>query len=209
MLYEWFKDKVFDGPTGPGSYGKYLQSIVPMLAEVLRWTPRCGTVINAGGHLGQVSLALSVFFDHVITVEVAPDNFAWLSDNVAREPRIKTICGALGDGNPVSLVRAKYSPCHHAIGPGDIPCYRVDDLVHDRQLKLDTLILDLQGGDLVALQHATATMRTQKPTLVVEESVRWMRRYGRKPGDVEHFVAEYGYRKVSETDKDITYIVKG
>lgn len=198
----WLPDAVYAGPDGLQAYGKYQKTARPTVDLVLSQTPRYGTVLQAGGHIGLMALALAMRFTEVWTAEAAADNYTCLLSNTAEVPTIHALYGALGDGHPVALVRAKYSPCHYARGPGAVPCYRIDDLETG---PLDALVLDLEGGELVALQHAQQTLRRDHPLVVVEEYPRWFRRYNRQPGDVSRFLAGFGYQAVGHTEMDIAY----
>ena len=201
---QWFAGRTFHGPRGLDAYGDYQRYAIPTLALVLTHAASYGTVVHAGGHIGLVSLALAERFAHVLTFEAADDNFAWLARNVRDAPQVQARYGALGDGQPVALVRAKYSACHHAKGPGAVPCYRVDDLDVS---SLDVLLLDIEGGELVALHHAEETLRRCRPLVVVEEYARWMRRYARHPGDVAHFLAGFHYQQVGASAFDVAFAV--
>ena len=200
----WFVGRTFHGPRGLDAYGDYQKYAIPTLALVFTHVAHHGTVVHAGGHIGLVSLALATRFERVLTFEAAADNFALLAQNVGHEPRIQVTYGALGDGNPVALVRAKYSACHHAKGPGDVPCYRIDDLGLSH---LDCLLLDVEGGELVVLRHATETLRRLRPLVVVEEYARWMRRYDRQPGDVARFLAGQGYQQMGMSQFDVAFAI--
>jgi FkbM family methyltransferase len=205
-VQRWFAGRTFHGPRGQAPYGNYQAYAVPTLALVYQYAQQYGTVVHAGGHIGLVSLALAARFARVVTFEPAADNYAWLAQNVGACPRIQATYGALGDGQPVALVRAKYSACHHAKGPGTIPCYRIDDL---GLAAVDVLLLDIEGGELLALQHAVETLRRCRPLLIVEEYPRWMRRYDRQPWDVARFVAELGYRQVGTSALDVAFAFEG
>ena len=198
----WFAGQTFLGPAGRQPYGKYVENTLSTLALVWAHTLRYGTVLHAGGHLGLMSLALATQFAHVHVIEAATDNYAWLTANIAGHPQIHATYGALGDGEPVTLVRHKYSACHHAQGPGEVPCYRIDDLV---TAPLDVLLLDLEGGELVALHHAMNTLRRWHPLLIVEEVPKCLARYGRQPGEVTQFVAALGYRQVGASSLDLAF----
>lgn len=203
-LEEWFVGKTFMGPHGLHAYGKYVKLFLPTMILVFKHTRHFGTILQAGGHIGVVTLAMASRFQRVETFECADDNFAWLTENIAPHPHINATYGALGDGEPVQVIRHKYSAEHHARGPGDVPCFRIDDLGLN---SLDTMVLDLEGGELVALQHATETLQRFRPVLVIEEFQRWMRRYGRQPGDVANFLEPFGYRVVDEHEPDLVFVV--
>lgn len=194
--------QTYAGPAGLAAYGKYWQAMQPTLALVWTHTPHYGTVLHAGGHLGFLSLALAQRFQQVYVYEAAADNYAWLAQNVAEEPRIHATYGALGDGQPVALIRHKYSATHHARGPGNVPCYRIDAICPPG---LDVLLLDLEGGEMVALHHAQETLHRWRPLLIVEEWPRWHRRYNRQAGDVARYVARWGYQQIAAAGMDLVF----
>ena len=200
-----FHGQEFEGPDGRAAYGKYQVALLPTFALVEAYATRFGTALHAGGHLGLLSLALATRFTQVITYEVAEDNFGWLAANVAQEPRIDARYGALGDGEPVACVRAKYSMCHYAHGPGVVPCTRIDNLGLE---SLDLLLLDLEGGEVVALQHALETIQRCRPLIICEEWPRWFKRYGRQSGDVTTLLATVGYRLVGTSPLDLAFLPK-
>lgn len=193
---------LYHGPQGLAAYGKYWKAMEPTLELVWRHTTQYGTILHGGGHLGLMSLALAQRFQAVYVYEAAEDNYGWLAANVAEEPRIQATYGALGDGQPVALIRHKYSATHHARGPGDVPCYRIDDVCPP---SLDVLLLDLEGGELVALQHAQETLAKHRPLLIIEEWFRWARRYDRELGDVARFLDPFGYRQIDAARMDLVF----
>ena len=202
----WPAGQLYEGPNGRQLYGKYQDNAALTLPLVWQHAPGFDHVLHAGGHLGFLSLALASRFALVDVFEAAADNCVWLCANTAQQPRIRVTYGALGDGQPVDVVRHKYSATHHVVTGGAVPCYRIDDLPLDG---LDVLLLDLEGGELVALQHAQQTLRRWHPLLVVEEVPKTLARYGRHQGDVAALLAPLGYRPVGTTALDVAYRYKG
>ena len=198
----WPEGQRFHGPDGRRAYGKYQTAARVTLDLVFRHTAHCGTILHGGGHIGVVSLALATRFAHVRVFEAADDNYAWLAANVAHEPRIAATYGALGDGQPSAVVRHKYSATHHVRGPGNVPCYRIDDL---GLTDLDVVLLDLEGGEMVALHHAQETILRCRPLLVIEEWPRWMPRYRRQPGDVDRLLTSLGYTYIDAAGFDLVF----
>lgn len=202
----WPARRTYAGPLGRQPYGKYQQNALVTLPLIWAYAPGFRRILHAGGHIGLMSLALATRFARVDVYEAAEDNYEWLCTNTARVKRIHATYGALGDGEPAQVVRHKYSATHHVVPGGAVPCYRIDDLALD---DLDALVLDLEGGELIALQHAVATLERWHPLVIVEESPKTRRRYGRQAGDVAQFLTPLGYHAVATTALDVAFLWQG
>jgi FkbM family methyltransferase len=151
------------------------------------------TVVQAGGNVGVMPAMLAEHFDHVVTFEPDPDNYACLLQNVP-ETNVSIYQYALGAASATNMnmvhVSDNCGQSYIAAVPGNIGMLRLDEM----DLKdVDLIILDVEGYELEALKGATDTIARCKPVIVVEEN-GLCERYGVNKGAALDWLADvHGY----------------
>jgi hypothetical protein len=69
----------------------------------------------------------------------------------------------------------------------DVAVVRIDDVIAE-SVKVDFIKLDIEGGELQALQGAVDTIARSSPVIVFEAGARSTGRYGVTPGQLFEFV---------------------
>lgn len=162
-------------------------------------------VVQAGGNCGVWPRALAKKFDVVYTYEPDADNFVCLSVNTAHLDNVIRMQAALGEHHElVDLVRSNPANCGaYHVNPdavGIVPVVRIDDLAIDA---CDLIVLDIEGGELVALKGAANTIGFHRPVIMLEDK-GLSERYGIAKGDATTWLAnQFGYRLVGAVHRDI------
>ncbi|MCB9683112.1 MAG: FkbM family methyltransferase [Alphaproteobacteria bacterium] len=69
----------------------------------------------------------------------------------------------------------------------------LDDFTRDHGLQVDVLKCDVEGAELKVLQGGVATLRRDKPALMVEILRKWCKPYGYHPNDILTLLRGLGY----------------
>lgn len=168
-------------------------------------------VIQAGGRVGLWPHVLSVHFEKVITLEPDRVNFECLQANLAaNHPNVVAFDAALGRSKRFAYLNpSELSSGEHFIRPlGERPdrhadkvqMISIDELMREETGHVDAIFLDVEGYELEAIAGASAVLREDRPTLILEENDLGGR-YGVNRGDLERALAPLGYRQVGEYAK--------
>lgn len=141
---------------------------VQAAALIAQLAPARRTVVQAGGCSGLWPLALSHYFDRVYTFEPSPENFAYLTANVASRANVIASPCALGEtSRRVGLARPRpQAGLWRVEGDGEIPMQALDDVLGDEPV--DALVLDVEGSELAAWRGAARVIDTHRPLLWFE-----------------------------------------
>lgn len=172
-----------------------------ILYDVLDHTPKRGVVVQAGGNVGVLAMALAKHFDKVYTFEPDDDNFRCLVYNVTAKNVVKTQV-ALGEAQGRAGMNVFPANCgSHAIeGAGDTLIETVDSLNLD---SCDLIILDVEGYEFFALKGAAQTIKRCRPTIAIEDK-GLSQRYGIAKGESPRWLIDnFGYRIVREDKRDV------
>lgn len=163
-----------------------------------------GLCIQAGGACGVWPWHLAQYFDQVMTFEPESRNFACLVCNTAELDNVEPFGLALSDrpgraGITVDDFEATNCGAYYLTDGDRIECTTVDAL----QCAPDLIQLDIEGGELAALQGAVETLTQHKPVVVIEE----------KP--LPHITTDYlaprryleslGYCEVAAVHRDVIF----
>jgi FkbM family methyltransferase len=181
---------------------------VPRLAS---WLGHRRVAVQAGGNCGQLVRQLAAGFEAVYTFEPDPRNFVALTVNTAHLANVYRYQAALGlmrglrgmaDGDdkfPGVNCGALY-----VSGEGRVPVLKVDDLGLPA---CDLLMLDVEGGELRALQSAEQTIAQHRPLAVIEDKGLGARFYGERPHAAEQWMVErHGYRRATRIKNDTVLV---
>jgi FkbM family methyltransferase len=154
--------------------------------DVMRRHLKCGdTCVDIGGHLGYYCLLMARLVGpagRVISFEPVQENMAVLKENVALNgiTNVELVNSALGERpGTLSLIRPKnfqlsWTP--------SVQGYSVEGARDSVEVKVDTLDahlsrggdkpsvikIDVEGAELQVLRGATETLRTTRPTVLLE-----------------------------------------
>jgi len=162
---------------GTYQYKKYLQ--------VMAKTPNRRTVIDIGAHVGLWSMHFVKEFDHVEAFEPCANHRLCFEKNLRYEINFSLHEAACGEERGIVHMRTNPTssgdtwPEHPDENPEGEPARitRIDD--HKFTL-VDLIKLDCEGYELFALKGAEETIKSCKPTIIVEQ----------KPGRAQKFGLE-------------------
>lgn len=152
----------FTYPEAKSGMARYAAECIAALAPGRR------TVVQAGGCVGLWPLALSQYFERVYTFEPAPTNVACLRQNIAESPTIRAFAGALSNQcGSAGLTRPKVGAGLWRLeGDGDVEVVTLDSRRLDGPV--DALVLDVEGGEVAALEGADETITRGRPLIWLE-----------------------------------------
>lgn len=166
-------------------------------------------VIQAGGAMGLYPATLAQHFQHVVTFEPDPENWACLQANLAARDclqRVRAWNAGLGAQNGWGgMARPEPTNCgaNRMTEGGDIPVYALD---HFRwHGPVDAIWLDIEGLELAALKGAEQTIRDHSPVIVTEENGNGAK-YGVGPTDIEDYLETLGYERQGGVGRDRYYM---
>lgn len=170
--------------------------------------------VDVGAHVGTWTVRLARLFDEVVAIEADPSNHDCLRRNLADRQigNVELVRAAAGAVEGVGHVRrvcpTNSGDCAVDPGPGDgtapaVGIVRLDDLLAPRPA-VDFLKLDLQGGELSALQGAQATLARHQPVVICE----FWKDLGPDP-DVLALMAAHGLHPVERIRGDLIYAPTG
>lgn len=170
--------------------------------------------VDVGAHVGTWTLRLAKLFAEVVAIEADPNNHACLMRNLSERGigNVEIVRAAAGAAEGVGHVRrvcpTNSGDCAVDTGPGDgtapaVGIVRLDDLLAPRPA-VDFLKLDLQGGELAALQGAEATLARHQPVVIAE----FFKQLG-PDKDVLALLAAHGLHPVERIRGDLIYAPTG
>lgn len=145
-----------------------------------------GCVIQAGGLIGVWPLVMGRHFETVHVFEPDPFNYPVCALNTADQQNVivyPTGLGAeIGSG---SMTGKGVSSRAARLGEGDIRMITIDST----RLVPSLIYLDIEGGEVPALEGARRTIATHKPVIGLEDN-------GQGPSGAEWLQREFGYKVV-------------
>ena len=156
-----------------GAVRRVYPRVEPELAALGEFMPRGGVALDVGAWLGPWSRKMRRYADRVVAVEAHPD----LADRLRRSvPGVTVVHGAASD-TPGSLTLA-VPPAGPMLGVSSVagspeagshevvvPAVVIDDL---ELTDVRFIKMDIEGHELVALRGAEATVRRDRPYILVE-----------------------------------------
>jgi FkbM family methyltransferase len=161
------------GPTHGDAVGwaDHEPELKPIVEGLL---PDGGVLLDVGAHVGHWTLRLAGKASEVIAVEANPDTASTLRRNLAINDITNVLVSTVAAWDSETMLGLD-DPNRQTEGgstrtvpteSGDIPAYRLDDvLTFDR---LDLVKLDVEGADLHALRGMSGLLKQHRPVLFIE-----------------------------------------
>lgn len=179
---------------------------VSKVAKCIALSPRFGTALDIGAHIGAVSVYLSRKFERVIAFEAVPSTFDFLRRNTSELANVEPMQMAVGPvADQIYITHyPKHGQLSHVIGSkeepktvqlGPIPQVAIDDLDLD---DVSFIKIDVEGFELPVLQGARKTIERHRPLLLVEQAGNDEKHYGRPANEASTFLESIGMRRHPE-----------
>jgi FkbM family methyltransferase len=194
----------------PARWSRYYPSTYePAKTGFLRDRSRPGaTVLDLGAHIGLFSVHMARAVGptgRVISFEPAPHTAAVLRRTIGLNGlasvvsvRQAAVSGRRGEvelfetgdecSNASSLV-----PTDRTRGSVRVAATTLDDLVHDEQLTVAVVKMDIEGAELAALEGAPALLSHQRPAMTIEVHPLELRAGRCDPREVFDLLVDHGY----------------
>lgn len=160
------------------------------LPGVLHHLTRRGLAIQAGGNVGLYPVALSRYFERVVTFEPDGENFECLVLNTTGAGNIITYRAALGAERSRASIDARGDNAGaHRVKAGDGPLavFTIDDF----SLAPDLIWLSVNGMHRAVLAGAEQTVQRSSPVVIVSETHD-------DDGSARAFLKQRGYAQVAK-----------
>jgi FkbM family methyltransferase len=173
---------------------------VSKVAKCVALSPRFGTALDIGAHVGAVSVYLARKFARVIAFEAVPSTFEFLDRNTAELDNVDARHVAVGPvADQIYLTHyPKHGQLSHIVGSRDEPktvqlgpitqC-AIDDLELE---EVSFIKIDVEGFELPVLEGARRTIERQRPLLLVEQAGNDEKHYGRPLNEASAFLESMG-----------------
>lgn len=153
--------------TEPGELMVYLVRKVTDCDVVSKYVKTKCVAVQAGCHLGLWPRRLSKFFEFVYTFEAVPELIECASRNLATTPQVILNSAALG----ASVGTCQFSKRSggrgkiHEGGDFETKMVSIDSL---ELVRCDLIYLDIERGELAALEGAKQTIEAHSPVIALE-----------------------------------------
>jgi len=163
------------------------------------------TIVDIGAHIGWYSIHAAAAHptSRVLAIEPMPASAHLLLRNVAmnRLQNIEVIETACSDTVgwtqlyvpehwPTASSTADILAAGHSIR---VSMSRLDDIITERQLNVDVIKVDVEGGEWSVLHGAESILRHHRPAVFCELLRKWSACHGRHPNDLLDWMAQLGY----------------
>lgn len=211
----WLKsNQPFEWP-GTDKLGRRVITIeARSIPEFMKFIPKRGTCIQAGGNVGVYPRALAGYFDRVITFEPDKENYRCLQKNCEAQQNVRTIRAALGEEHGFVSTKKHEdgnSGAVHVVKGRDAFLHRIDDFA---RLGCDLIWLDVEGYEEPALRGAAQTVEKYKPAVIIEvqsphRDTSLAELHGLEPTGAIKWLKERGYHRVVRYGNDCLYVYGG
>lgn len=150
-----------------------------------------GIVVDAGAHIGTFSVPATLDLAKVIMIEGAEKNVECLNKTFKRRQEVHQ--AILAD----SVRRCSFSRDTGPFGwmvedlNGDFVTNTIDNIVGGR--KICAIKLDIEGGEILALDGAKETLTRDKPPILMEVNGYCLMQHGHRSEDLLKKAEEHGY----------------
>jgi FkbM family methyltransferase len=176
------------------------------------------TFVDIGANVGWYSLVAAKRFPHVTVhaFEPIPRTYDYLVRNLALNnlPNVKPY--NFGFSEKEETVTFYYYPegsgnastrnLSGATSVTEIPARvkRLDDIVAQQRLSIDTLKCDVEGAELLVFRGGFETLKKQRPIIFTEMLRKWSSAFGYHPNDIIGLLRSAGYRCFTAHDNGLT-----
>jgi FkbM family methyltransferase len=149
-----------------------------------------GLIVDAGAHIGTFSVPAMLDLEHVIMIEGAEKNVECLNKTF---PYGEVHEAILAD----SVKKCRFSRDSGPFGwmiedeNGDCQTNTIDNIVGGRHIA--AMKLDIEGGEILALDGARETLKESKPPILMEVNGYCLMQHGHRCEDLLKKVREHGY----------------
>jgi FkbM family methyltransferase len=165
------KNPPFEWPETDVTGKTHIMAEARAIPEFLKFIPRRGVCVQAGGNVGVYPRRLARDFRTVYTFEPEAKNIEYLERNCSGYSNIVSFNAALG----ATLGNVGLSQYEE----GNVGTFRVTDGETTRRMTIDWLglaacdliWLDIEGQEESALEGAAATIDAFKPAIIIEEKL--------------------------------------
>jgi FkbM family methyltransferase len=167
------------------------------ISRYRKYIPNGGVVVDGGANQGMYSAAFcELVGDEGSVYSFEPNElpFVCLCINAPKSNRYMMALGEKDGFCDIAPKQNNYSAAH--LKNGERVTIRPLDFLG--LSKCDLIKLDLEGYELFALKGAKATIKKNKPVLVLEVNPRHMSRFGHKPKQLYEFIESLGYKVVDQ-----------
>lgn len=193
-------------------HGYYSRDIIFLLRRLLG-PGKC--LVDGGANVGEISLVAAklvgpsgrvIAFEPVASfadqaeANVRANHLAWVEIHrtglsaATGQASIYTVSEAFHDGTHHDGLGSLFAPENGAAPVGVVPTVSLDEFVAQGSYpRIDVLKLDIEGGELAALQGAVATLDQQHPAVIVEVNDQTCRRAGYVMRDILDFLSGLDY----------------
>ena len=176
---------------------------VQKIAKSVALSPRLGTALDIGAHVGAVAIYLARKFQRVIAFEAIPSTFEFLELNTRGIPNITSMNVAIGPemGEVYLSHYSKHGQLSHVDGGrdvksmariGPIPAQTIDSM---ELTDVSFIKIDVEGFELPVIQGAIETIKRCRPLMLVEQNGNEELNFGRSRDEATGFLESLGMRR--------------
>ena len=176
---------------------------VSKVAKCAALSPRFGTALDIGAHVGAVSIYLARKFDRVVAFEAVPTTFEFLRRNTAELPNVTALNIAVGPS--AGEVYLSHYPRHgqlsHVAPDADVPKTQRVGPIPVRTIdsfdlpEVSFIKIDVEGYELPVLEGARRTLEQFRPMILVEQNGNEELHFGRPRNEASLFLENLGMRR--------------
>lgn len=175
---------------------------VSKVAQCAALSPRFGTALDIGAHVGAVAVYLSRKFERVVAFEAIPQTFEYLLRNTDTIDNVERLNVAIGPaaGETYFSHYAKHGQLSHVAGEADldrtfrigpVPVRTIDSFDY---AELSFIKIDVEGYELQVLEGALATIERCRPLILVEQAGNEEKHFGRLRNEASALLESLGMR---------------
>jgi len=182
--------------------GRYYESD---MLEYIRAHYHGGTFIDCGACIGNHALFFARFCaQQVIAVEPVQRNLDHMRSNIhlsGLDSKIDIVAAAVGfePGRGSMLLAGNNHGNYQLVSGTEVEVTTIDTIAALAQHSIGLIKLDIEGGELQALQGATKTLKRFKPGLFVELAQK------SALDMADHFLTQFGYKRIARFNSTPTY----